>query len=77
MIRVPSAAEVNRRRLRGSIGAYLEGRCSLKWVLGIVGKEPVQRGLANILLIREFPKSWGTTRFRELQEGLHDKEPPA
>lgn len=75
MIRVPSPEECNRRRLRGSLQAYLDGTCTLKWVLGVIGEQAAQRGLANIVLIHGFPKYWGTVRFRELQEGLHDKVP--
>ena len=65
MIPVRPIAEMNEKRSRKSIQAYLEEEqdCNLKWILGVIGSE---RPLASRLL-SEFGQYSKTQRYLDLR----------
>ncbi len=67
MIAVPLIEEVVRRRVFGSMQAYLDGENNLKWVLGMIESNT---RLAAALLVSRFGQYAQTQRYHELQASL-------
>lgn len=67
MIPVRPIEQINQRRLRRSIQAYLDGEQNLKWILGVIDSE---EALALQSLLARFPTFAGTPRYEELKAAL-------
>ncbi len=65
MISIRPVAEINEKRSRKSIQAYLEDEqdCNLKWILGVIGSE---RPLARRLLLSRFGQYSKTQSYLDL-----------
>ncbi len=67
MIRMRSIEEMNEKRIRRSVQAYMEGEQNLKWILGVIGPD---RPLASQLLVNQFARYSNTSRYHELRASL-------
>ena len=67
MIPVPPIEEVVRRRIFGSMQAYLDGEKNLKWVLSMIESNT---RLAAALLVNRFGQYAHTQRYQDLQASL-------
>ncbi len=67
MIAVTPIEEAAKRRVFGSMQAYLDGEKNLKWVLGMI---EFNTRLAAALLVSKFGQYAQTQRYHELQASL-------
>ena len=67
MIHVRPVELSARKWLRNSIRAYLEGQKDKRWIDGIVRGSETE---AATIMLTEFGRFSGTSRYRELQESL-------
>ncbi len=66
MIPMRPIEQINEKRLRRSIQAYLEGEQNLRWALGVIGIEHAPA----LRLLAAFQTFVGTRRYSELKAAL-------
>ena len=65
MARTRSTEEVDRKRVRGSLEAFLDGKKDLNWIKGVIGKSGVlrrkrelQEMFDKLRLYENLPRYW-------------------